>query len=814
MNRIYSVRHDVRGFSLIEVLIAVLVLSTGMLALAALQATLTRNSVEAKARSQAMALAVEIAENTRSAASRNSSQYSALAVGPGVWADWTSPVGTAPDNSNSYQTRVDVTRFVRSSVATACGGAANTPCFVESTATGAVSTTTAEFKRLDVSVRWTDAAGDSRLITVTDVVSSATDDKSDAVKNMQAKNLGGVGAPVARISRPNEIGMIPIAVSADQDTSASNPKPVLTGRERGRTDETQFQIQTYSDTADPNTVTLDRYLDVRVLGCRCELGALPPISSGGGGNPSVAEKQFKNPFFRIPQQPAYWNGSSYVISKNIGIGTDRGYLDLDHPDQNPELCFTCCLDRHEVAGQERKFDPFAPASISANKYNPYGTSFVAASGNGADYVDSCKFIRVDGVFRVTTDANLDLMNFLETQTGQSQSVPTSSATTSYQSLVIDFLKAKYGAANHSDPIGAGGLGTTYASILTQPANIAFNSASDPNRFLHNRGLYVDYIEPEARAAIAADCPSSMTSAQLQICLLKHLPFFSINTTDIAQWVSQAGISVVNVSNQALNSETEVSRGYVDPIAVGTETVAGSMQRSNTGLADTYPIDVFDAAVSDLGATPPFDYSAQRASDSQLFTVGNGGGGGSILSSFDLNLTVPTNNNSGVTWAGGAVVTNWLQASFDVGCNWVGGDPLVRKCASNDLNLESNVRLRVSKYNVPGTPVDTSTTCVTGSPASSPAIPLKKAQCFNFAVSSVTKNGVQIFPGAPSPVVITGTEGRSNEVTTIDLGVMGTTTPSVIVGFSYEGKVDGEVQQCTNCNGNGRGCSITPATPSC
>ena len=46
------------GFSLIEVLIAVLVLATGMLALAALQGSITRNSVDAKIRSQGLAVAV------------------------------------------------------------------------------------------------------------------------------------------------------------------------------------------------------------------------------------------------------------------------------------------------------------------------------------------------------------------------------------------------------------------------------------------------------------------------------------------------------------------------------------------------------------------------------------------------------------------------------------------------------------------------------------------------------------------------------------------------------------------------------------
>src|SRR5688572_23975956 len=108
MKRSYSFagRHGT-GFSLIEVLIAVLVLATGMLALAALQGSITRNSVDAKVRSQGLAVAVDVLDRVRAAASDTNEDYEDLATGTGAWTAWTN-LGfgaTAPNVSATYESR-------------------------------------------------------------------------------------------------------------------------------------------------------------------------------------------------------------------------------------------------------------------------------------------------------------------------------------------------------------------------------------------------------------------------------------------------------------------------------------------------------------------------------------------------------------------------------------------------------------------------------------------------------------------------------------------------------------------------------------
>ena len=58
-------QHRSRGFSLLEVLIAVVVLATGLLAMAALQARLASSSADAKARSRIAALLSSVLDDQR-----------------------------------------------------------------------------------------------------------------------------------------------------------------------------------------------------------------------------------------------------------------------------------------------------------------------------------------------------------------------------------------------------------------------------------------------------------------------------------------------------------------------------------------------------------------------------------------------------------------------------------------------------------------------------------------------------------------------------------------------------------------------------
>lgn len=600
------------GFSLIEVLIAVLVLATGMLALAALQSSLIRNSVDAKNRSQAMSIAVDSVERAREAAGLTIADYNALPVGQGSWTAWQPPAGLAGAGSSysaSYQARQNVTRFVRESNQAICGGAANTPCFRPAVAADSPQSGVAEFKRIDIEVRWTDAQGQVRTVATSDVVGSVTDDKTDSILDQSGLPTSGVGEPVARIPKPSEAGIIPIAIGDGKETAASNPKPI-TGRERGRTDETQFQVFTYAVEAG-NVARLNRVVDTRVIGCRCTLA--PAVSF-------VDETQV----IYTPVQASIWNGEEYSEPEAVADINEGERGTFQDGASQSILCETCCLDHHDRASNAIKLDPFRTAeSLHQHYYDANegdGLNVFDRAASGDNYLEVCRMIRVNGIFRVTQDMRLDLMNMLETDPSVNDSLPLASKIPRYQAAVKEFVNQRI-VGGVTDPDMS-----SFDDVLIDPAQVGIKQ--DSSRYLHNRGLYIDHLEQPALDALANaldNCPNGTDGVD---CVLPVLPFVSINTTELGQWTSEIADSDVAANSVAVTnwslapiicpknkpdcSPPPPARGVVSAFKAGEEGAIVKMQRSNSGVSDSYPIDDQDAGNA--------GFEAEVLSDLQDFLV--------------------------------------------------------------------------------------------------------------------------------------------------------------------------------------------------
>ena len=274
-----------RGFSLIEVLVAVVVLSIGLLALAALQGSLVRGGSAAKAQTQAMALAQQALEQFRGFRTKTggSDSYAAIVAGS----------DTVTIGANTYTRTVTVDRYGYVANTGASGGSFKT------TASSTIGNN--EFKNVTVAVSWTDETGATRTVQEGDVISvSAPADSLSALASPSSSHQG----PKVYID-PSRFapGVIPIALGNSQSAAASDPQPesFSTGHIT-----TRFSVQDYSTSATSNGYDLlSKQFDFALTSCTCN----------AAGNSTSA-----NPAYG----PTYWNGSKYIAPSTM-VGKPTGF---------------------------------------------------------------------------------------------------------------------------------------------------------------------------------------------------------------------------------------------------------------------------------------------------------------------------------------------------------------------------------------------------------------------------------------------------------------------------------------------------------
>ena len=183
-----SNHQNARGFSLIEVMIAVVVLAVGLLSLAALQGELFRSGAEAKARANAATLAQQVIEDARTFgfvtapdADYVGNTYNSLAT-----ADWE----VADVGGVTFDVTRDVTRYRFDSAS---------GTFVEDAAS-AFSLAVPEFKMVRVVVSWTDSNGNAKSVQMADSIAAIS--PSDVTKVIECDSDTSLG-PEVWIETPN-----------------------------------------------------------------------------------------------------------------------------------------------------------------------------------------------------------------------------------------------------------------------------------------------------------------------------------------------------------------------------------------------------------------------------------------------------------------------------------------------------------------------------------------------------------------------------------------------------------------------------------
>ena len=713
-----------RGFSLIEVLVAVVILATGLLALAALQGALARNSTDAKARA-----AVVAALTSRMAQIRQAPPTTGA-----TWAMATPWVSAAAAQAGTSDLQI---------VETIAARRWNGTTYVTTTVISPAST----FTRATLSATWTAVDGAKTLTLASDFSSSIY----GLGKGYPVNDIKGSASkfPIVRQDNPsNTAGVIPI-VTGNQATAASNPQPIIEGASNNLRVGTSFDVLNY--VPEGAVARIAKRFQTQVVKCRCSFGA---------AGFSVAGKA---------QWPATWDGTTYSVYPGTGAaagvaanaGEDADYSGAAGSRRQSEQCTECCRDYHDagVTLAEAKYDPEATGS---GKFNEAGGVLTAA--NSGDYVAACRVVKVDGLWRTTADMYQRQYGLLETTAVggvQAKSgIPSSGATSAYQSYVKDYL-SQYIASSTTAPLGAQLMFDETPRGLNLPSLITILTASTSDyRYLHGRGLYVDYLGTKAQAAIGK-CSGKTGSAYTE-CVLPSLPFTTINLTEMARWTA-SDPTIINVNTtKSLNfNVTEPSGGRTAGIKVGSASNNSLMRTSNSGVAVSDDI---------LGAVDTNGDGATNT-DTQQFVVGTGAGpGGGTGDTFHV----------GVSGGGSNPFANFTVSPTDSGNCTYDGSKFV--CPSNST-LPAAGTVVLQNYNQESTAPyalnpETQCTYVGNGNDRSGTLSVQRPVFTNFAVSSVMNGGAASWS-------VTANSGKTTEVTTVTVAVIPKAPAVLQITFAAE-----------------------------
>ena len=215
------------------------------------------------------------------------------------------------------------------------------------------------------------------------------------------------------------------------------------------------------------------------------------------------------------------------------------------------------------------------------------------------------------------------------------------------------------------------------------------------KWLHARGLYVDYLEKAAIDAVAnakTVCPYAPNTSGYSDCVLKVLPFTSINLTEIADWNSSDTTKAAVTTNDYSDSSTKPDpvRGKVSIVSGAADaaivTVSSLDRKSNTGL-----LDLTTNAISST------DNIQWNTSPSQVFAIYNPGPPPAAPDTFYAVLSIAAKSGLGVNYKTGAAASQPCSGFNAVKANYP-CQVLNQSLPSAGLGVANSMAVEVVGYN--------------------------------------------------------------------------------------------------------------------
>lgn len=551
-----------KGFTLLEVLVAALIIMLGVTGYVRLQSLYIKNDASSNQRSVAMQLAQEKADDLRS--------FTALQPEPGEFsfADIADNEGgqLAPGevevrltNDEQRLYRFDRNWQVRPQYFVDTDADGNPDSWLDSGAPGlpAVLPPWPAQKQVLITVSWKDQQGESQSVSlqttiapVSQAASYQATGESDNTRTSPAVSYTPEQAPEMMTYEPGE----------NQKIQTSKPVPVV--KRPGNNTQIKFQAVKYSQL--PGQEARLEQEDFLTLECQCQV-----TGTGMGATPHMT--------VLIDDKLGVQPGSR--VTKTTGAPATV---------RQPALCIQCCRDHHDSADMALNETYYRlEDGLPHRHYLHDGNgNFSLATGVGEQYHEVCRFKRVDGLYQLYPDWQLlDIIGFEE------------------KYLLAEGKKEAYTSYSES-------LVSRYIQGLAAPARPDDRSISvAPGVYqMVARGIYLERMTTAHQQKVAEKIINADEGWK------GITPFYDVNLTLLASWSTQ-NPQVATITRQDIQSLVDPDNDYYSTYSRGR---LATLVQGLTGVSvASYP---FNAGLTGGVAVSPTEYQAVRTDTTVVVTV--------------------------------------------------------------------------------------------------------------------------------------------------------------------------------------------------
>ncbi|WP_108652181.1 prepilin-type N-terminal cleavage/methylation domain-containing protein [Dongshaea marina] len=536
------------GFGLIEVLLALVVVSVGASALV----KLSKIYIQTTGESRDFEVALQLAESKMD----DLTSYEVIQTTTGKFAYQDLANNTGGEMTSGSYSIGSVTYLLTWAVT-------NQYWIVGSWMTTEPSPLPAypERKQLVVNVAWIDREGVSQSISLDSTVSPNISSTSSELNSLLIRSEFPRVSYIPELI-PDVMGVVINSIGIKRETQ--KPSPIVYKEGRG--------VLVKFETISFDTKQLRTHLQEQVtLSCDCSIQ-----SAGSALLPATSYYHMDAVIWRVGE----------TASKGRGV-----------PDSHqPSLCSKCCLNHFDGVGNS--FDNYYHQARKSHMHFHYSDrSYSPANSIGDNYEEACRFQRIGGYYQPMPDWNLIAL----VAVGPDFLLNTENREL-YESYISYAVKAYAKAqiqAQATPSVLETFVPTPFAEWLKARGGTTEITVAPGTYQLIARGIYADFME---------DSYLNELDLVNDADVLQKLPFYELNLTLLGDW-SSSDTNYAVVTSESIQTLTDTesyyfgsfSRGRLHAIADTNSltsdilAVTVKVKRSNSGITGTQAISLADTA---------------------------------------------------------------------------------------------------------------------------------------------------------------------------------------------------------------------------